>query len=180
MKWLRILRIIHRDLGFFVVGMTLVYSISGIILNHLDKNDPAFRTEEKVIQFPSNLTEAELSVFWNDAKNLPSLKRIFRVDDNNLRLFLNGGIGIYTISDGRLCYQTHQKRVFIYWINRLHYNKVEGWSPVADFFAGSLILLAISGLFMVQGKKGLAGSGKWYVIIGILIPILFGLLFIRY
>jgi len=180
MKWLHILRIIHRDLGFFVVGMTLIYAISGIILNHIDKNDPAFRMDEKIIQFPSNMTEAELTDVWNADHKLPALKRIFRIDDNRLRVFLEGGIGIYTISDGSLCYQTHQKRILIYWINRLHYNRVTGWSLMADLFAGSLIILAISGLFMSKGKKGLAGSGKWYVIIGILIPILFGLLFIRY
>jgi len=62
-------------------------------------------------------------------------------------------------------------------MNRLHYNRVKGWSPIADFFAGSLILLAITGLFIVKGKKGLAGSGKWYLLIGLLIPILYGIFF---
>jgi hypothetical protein len=101
------------------------------------------------------------------------------MDDSRTRLFLEGGIGIYDCTDGSLSYETHQKRVLVYWMNRLHYNKVKGWSPIADFYAGSLILLAITGLFIVKGKKGLAGSGKWYVLIGILIPILFGLFFMH-
>ncbi len=179
MNWRRILRIIHRDLGFFVVGITLVYSISGIILNHLGKSDPSFRIETKVLQFPANLSDTELTALWQADKKLPSLKRIFRIDDNSSRLFLDGGIGVYNSSNGSLSYETHQKRMLVYWMNRLHYNKVKGWSPVADFFAGSLILLAITGLFMVKGKKGLSGSGKWYLLIGILIPILYGLLFMR-
>ena len=175
MKLTRLLRIIHRDLGFFVVGITLIYGISGILLNHLGASDPAFRTEIKNIQFPANLTEIELSTVWNANKDLPPLKRIMRIDDDRLRLFLVGGMGVYQFSDGSLSYEKHTKRFLIYWMNRLHYNKVKGWSPVADFFAGSLILLAISGLLIVKGKRGLAGTGKWYLIAGILIPIVFGI-----
>ena len=179
MKIVRYLRVIHRDLGFFVVGITLVYGISGIILNHLSGKNPAFRTEAKTIQLPANLTDAELSDVWRADKNLPALKRIMPIDENQSRLFLDGGIGVYHSANGSLSYERHQKRVLVYWINRLHYNKVKGWSPVADFFAGSLILLAITGLLMVKGKRGIAGTGKWYLILGILIPILFGIFFLR-
>ena len=176
---MRLLRIIHRDLGFFVVGITLIYGISGILLNHLSTKDPAFRTESKTVQLPANLTEAELSDVWSKDKQLPALKRIFQVDDSQLRLFLEAGTGVYNSSDGSVSYETHKKRVLIFWINRLHYNKVKGWTPVADFYAGALILLAITGVFIVKGKKGIAGSGKWYLLAGILIPILFGVLFLR-
>jgi len=179
MKLTRFLRIIHRDVGYFVVGITLVYSISGIILNHLGTKDPAFRTEAKTIQLPVNLTEPELLALWRADKQLPPLKRIFPIDENQFRLFLEAGTGVYNSSNGSLYFERHEKRVLIYWMNALHYNKVKGWSPVADFYAGSLILLAITGLFIVKGKKGIAGSGKWYLIIGILIPVLFGLLFLR-
>ena len=179
MKITRLFRIIHRDLGFFVVGITLVYAISGILLNHLGKQDPAFRTETKTIQLPANLKDKELSEVWLADKQLPPLKRILRIDDGHLRLFLDGGIGVYNASDGSATYEKHTKRILIFWINRLHYNKVKHWSPVADFYAGALILLTITGLFMVKGKRGLAGSGKWYLLVGILIPILYGLLFIR-
>jgi hypothetical protein len=94
-------------------------------------------------------------------------------------LFLEAGTGVYNSSNGSLHYERHEKRVLIYWMNSLHYNKVKGWSPVADIFAGSLIVLAITGLFMVKGKRGITGSGKWYLLIGLLIPIIFGLFFMR-
>jgi len=175
----RSIRIIHRDLGFFVVGISLIYGISGILLNHLGGKDPAFRTETKIIQLPAHLTDAELSATWQADQELPTLKRIIRINEDYSRLFLEGGVGVYNVANGHLDYEVHKKRPLIYWINRLHYNKVKGWSPVADFFAGSVILLAITGLFMVKGKRGLAGTGKWYLIIGILIPVLFGLFFLR-
>lgn len=176
MKLSRILLVIHRDLGFFVVGITLVYAVSGILLNHLGGKDPAFRTVAKTVQLSPNLTEQTLSDIWVADKNLPQLKKILRMDDSHLRLFIEGGLGVYNVSKGSASYEKHEKRMLVYWINRLHYNKVKGWSPVADFYAGSLILLALTGLFIIKGKKGLAGSGKWYLLIGILIPILYGLL----
>lgn len=175
----RSLRIIHRDLGFFVVGITLVYGISGILLNHLGEKDPAFHIEVKTIQLPANLTEIELTAALRADKKLPPVKKILQINESQSRLFFDGGIGIYNSSTGNLEYEKYEKRVLIYWINRLHYNKVKGWSPVADFYAGSLILLAITGLFIVKGKRGLAGSGKWYLLIGILIPVLFGIIFLR-
>jgi len=47
---------------------------------------------------------------------------------------------------------------------------------MADLFAIGLIFFAISGLFMVRGKRGIAGRGKWFLIIGLLIPIAYILL----
>jgi hypothetical protein len=42
---------------------------------------------------------------------------------------------------------------------------------MGDFFAVSLVFFAVSGLFMVKGKNGLAGRGKWLLLAGILIPL---------
>jgi hypothetical protein len=177
MKITRWLRVIHRDLGFLVVGLTLVYGISGILLNHLKEHDPAFRTEEHSIQLSPLLTQKELTTAWNNDSALPQLKKILPIDENHSRLMLEGGIGVYNSANGQVDYETHTKRAFIYWINRLHYSKVKGWSPVADIFAGSLLFLALSGLFIVKGKRGLAGTGKWYLLAGILIPILYVLIY---
>ena len=47
---------------------------------------------------------------------------------------------------------------------------------MGDFFAFSLVFFAISGLFMIKGKNGIAGRGKWYLLIGILIPIIYMIL----
>lgn len=172
-KWARI---IHRDLGFLMVGVCLVYAISGILLNHMDGKDPAFKTEEATIELASDLNREELAIAWNDRQNLPSLRKILSIDEDHLRLMLDGGVGVYNIKQGTVDYERHTKREFVYWINKLHYNKVKGWSIMGDFFAGSLIFFAISGLVMVRGKKGIAGRGKWYLIIGLLVPVIYVIL----
>lgn len=153
-----------------MVGVCLIYAISGFLLNHMGGKDPAFKTKEETLQIGSSLTNEELHLLWED-KKLPELKKILSIDQDHSRLMLEGGIGVYNSTTGIVDYELHQKREFIYWINKLHYNKVKGWSVMADLFAFSLIFFAISGLVMVKGKKGIAGTGKWYLILGILIPI---------
>jgi hypothetical protein len=156
-----------------MVGISLVYGISGIYLNHIHGDDPAFYTEKGTLQLSSALTVGELTDKWNERKDLPGLKKIMPVDDTHYRLMLESGIGVYNLTDGRLDYEKYRKRFFVYWINRLHYNKVKGWKPMADIFASSLIFLAVSGIFMVKGKRGISGSGKWWLIAGLLVPIIY-------
>ncbi|MCD8101216.1 MAG: PepSY-associated TM helix domain-containing protein [Alistipes sp.] len=176
-KATRWLRVIHRDLGYVVVGLCLVYGISGILLNHMGESDPAYRSANHTVQLPSGLNGDGLAAAWNGAgSDLPALRRIMPIDDRHSRLMLDGGVGVYDSADGRLDYEVHRKRPFVYWINKLHYSKVRGWSVMADLFAVSLLFLAVSGLFMVRGKKGLAGRGKWYLIAGLLIPVVYILL----
>ncbi len=169
-KWLRI---IHRDLGYLMVGVSLIYAISGIILNHMKGKDPAFRTEEKTIQLEPQLDPEELAVRWKDQGNLPHVKKILSIDEDHARLMLEGGVGVYNSKTGLADYEKHTQRKFVYWINRLHYNKIGGWSYMADFFAASLIFFAVSGLFLVRGKNGIAGRGKWFLLAGLAIPVVY-------
>lgn len=171
-KIFRWLRIIHRDLGFLMVGVCIIYGISGFLLNHMNGKDPAFTTTEATLQLEKNLTNEELTILWAD-KKLPDLKKIMSIDETHYRLMLNGGIGVYNAATGIVDYEIHSKNEFIYWINKLHYNKVKGWSVMADIFAFSLIFFAISGIFIVKGKNSIAGRGKWYLIAGLIIPIVY-------
>lgn len=174
-KIIRWLRLIHRDLGFMMVGVCLIYGISGFLLNHMNGKDPAFKTKDESLQIDKNLTHDELSVLWKD-KGLPELKKIMTIDDVHSRLMLNGGIGVYNSATGMVDYETHSKNEFVYWINKFHYNKIKGWSVMADLFAFALIFFAVSGMFIVRGKSGLTGSGKWYFLAGIIIPVLYVIL----
>ncbi len=168
-KWLRI---IHRDLGFLMVGICLVYGLSGIILNHMNDGDPAYKTVEETLSFEKNLSTDALTEAWNTKEDLPTLKLV-REGNMSHQVLLDGGVGIYHIETGELSYEHHTKRPFVFWINKLHYNKIGGWTIMADIFAISLLFFAISGLFIVSKKQGIMGRGKWLLIAGILIPILF-------
>ena len=166
----RWLRIIHRDLGYLMVGICLVYAISGILLTHMNGKDPAYRSSSYTLTFPVGLDQKQLAALWQEDTSRPALRNIRPVDTDHSRLVLQGGIGVYNAADGTLDYEMHRKRELVYWINKLHYNRVEGWSFMADLFAVSLIFFAVSGLFMVPGRKGFLGRGKWFLLVGLLVP----------
>ena len=66
-----------------------------------------------------------------------------------------------------------KRRPVFYESNYLHYNPNRIWTWFSDAFAAALILFAITSLFMVKGKKGIKGRGGIYTALGIIIPILF-------
>lgn len=169
-KWLRIL---HRDLGYLMVGITLIYGISGYLLNHMDGEDPAFRTQSGQIQLDKYLSDKQLSEQWNTLTDVPALNRTLHNGDDHIKLMLRGGIGIYDTHSGQIEYSIHEKKPFVYFINKLHYNKTKYWTIIADIYAFTLIFFALSGLFMLKGKNGLAGRGKWFVATGIIVPLLY-------
>lgn len=170
------LRVVHRDLGFLMVGLCLVYGVSGFLMNHMNGKDPAFKTTEANVPLDQGMNQKELAAVWKAKPELPILKKTFRVDDEHVRLMLEGGVGVYSVKTGVVAYEIHEKRPVIYWFNRLHYNRVGGWSFMGDLFAVSLLFFAISGIFMMKGKNGLAGRGKWYLLVGLLIPFIYVLL----
>ncbi len=168
-KWLRV---IHRDLGFLMVGITLIYGISGFLLNHMGEHDPAYKTEEGTLTLPLELSLTGM-IEECEAVGLPVVKNIGRIDDTHFQVYMEGGIGVYNSATGIMDYETHKKRHLVYWINKLHYSRVSGWNVMADIFAFSLVFFALSGLFMVRGRRGLLGSGKWYLLLGVAIPVLY-------
>ncbi|MCC8154197.1 MAG: peptidase [Tannerellaceae bacterium] len=118
------LRVLHRDIGYFVTGICLIYALSGILLNHMKEKDPAYRTEEQSLQLEKQLSQAELTVYWQSQSNLPVIKKVMTLDENHSRLLLEGGVGVYNHATGWIDYEVYKKRPFIWWINRFHYNKV--------------------------------------------------------
>ena len=53
-RWRGWLRAIHRDLGYLAVGLTVIYALSGLAINHIgtDGWDPNFHSYERERQIP--------------------------------------------------------------------------------------------------------------------------------
>jgi hypothetical protein len=169
-KWLRLT---HRYLGYFFVGITFIYAISGIILNHKKKGeDPAYKTEYVNYQLASSLSPDQLTAYWKETISDYPLNRIIPGGDK-YNVYLKGGLGTYDPISGELSFEVYEKKLWVYFMNKLHYNSKTGWILMADIFAIALLLFALSGMFMVPGKKGIMGIGKWLIAIGIILPFLF-------
>ncbi len=177
-KWSRIL---HRDIGFFFVGASIIFGISGIALNHLKDWNPNY-----IVKVERTKTDIDLAKSTINKQNVLSLLSQLNIDKDEyksynfvekatiLRIYLNGRSSVTVKpSTGEVMTEIVKKRPLFYQVNFLHYNPNVWWMWFSDIFAGSLIFLAISSIFIVRGKKGAWGRGGIYIVLGIIIPILF-------
>lgn len=175
-KWSRIL---HRDIGFFFIGTTLIYAISGIALNHMSDWNPNYSVENKSFSTSINLEKTaslknNILELLDEIDHRDNYKKHYFPSKNNLKIFLKGGSSIIVnIKSGNGNAEFLKRRPLFYEVNYLHYNPNKFWTWFSDIFAGALILFAITSLFMNKGKNGLNGWGGIYTILGFLIPILF-------
>lgn len=181
-NWRKWNRAIHRDLGYLFFAMTVIYGLSGIAVNHISDWNPNYViTQQKVeINFPDKIENAEKEVIKGLLKPLNEdghYKKHYFPDDSTIKIFVDGGNIVADLKSGIGWMETLRRRPLFNMVNFLHYNPGKWWTWVADIFAMSLIVLAISGLFLIKGKNGITGRGAILTIIGISVPLLFILLF---
>jgi hypothetical protein len=175
---------IHRDLGYFFFGLTIIYSISGIVLNHFKSGDfehPDYGRsfEQFTTTLPANGTADQAWVYR-------VLDQVHERDNYKSYISGNGYVNIYLkhgsvyvdLKTGECELQKKTTRYVIKEFNLLHYNNIKKfYTWYSDFYAAGLILLAITGLFVLRGKNGLIGRGAWITMLGIVIPIIIILLY---
>ena len=175
-KWSRIL---HRDFGYFFIGTTLIYALSGIALNHINDWNPNYSVERKEFATQISLIkDAQLKqrveALVKEVTPREELKKYYFPKDHYIKVFLGGGSSIVVNTNtGEGEVELLKKRAIFYHANFLHYNPSRWWMWFSDIFAGALILLSVTSFFMVKGKNGITGRGGIYTALGFLIPILF-------
>ena len=171
-------RIIHRDLGYLAVGLTLIYAISGFVVNHVQDWNPNYEISHVKANIGPIDLDNELDETVKDILNKLSLplnyKTTFRPEPEILRIFLKDNTIDVNIKTGETVQEIVKTRPLIYEMNFLHLNHPKKvWTYVADLYAIALAVMAITGLFILKGKKGITGRGAWLTTVGFLIPIIF-------
>jgi hypothetical protein len=183
MKWRKLNNLLHRDIGYFFVGMTLIYAISGIAINHRSDWNPSFnlRIENTQVNIPSH----HVDIFKEDILKILSkygqerhYKSFFFEDTTKVLVFFGFHNMEIDITTGNARIEWLTKKPILWEMNFLHYNPGIVWTIFSDIYCVGLIILAITGLFILQGKKGITGRGKWFVSIGIIIPFILLLLYL--
>ena len=175
-KWSRIL---HRDIGYFFIGTTIIYALSGIALNHMNDWNPNYSVE--IAEFQSDLNfeksaqiRTSIDALLDQIDHKENYKQHYYPDAGTLKIFLRGGSSVLIdVASGLGRAEFLKRRVVFYESNYLHYNPNRIWTWFSDVFAGALLLFAITSFFMVKGKKGIIGRGGIYTALGILLPLLF-------
>jgi hypothetical protein len=174
-KWNRIL---HRDLAYFFFGLTIIYCVSGIALNHKRDWNPNYNITYKEITITDNIDKSTVTLDWvmtllKKYNEEDHYKKYFFSDDKTLKIFIdNGSVSINTESKkGYL--EKITKRPFFFEVNFLHYNPGKWWMWFSDIFCVGLIIVAITGLFIIaKSKNSVSKRGIWFIIAGLLVPVL--------
>jgi len=178
--WRPLLRSLHRDAGYLAVGMTLVYAVSGIAVNHIPAWDPSFASYRSTHQLTGALpaeTPAAASAVLRELGIHEAPREVYRAAPDQLDILLKDRTLHVNPSTGRVLDEGHQPRFFLRAANWLHLNRGKrAWTIAADVYAGGLLFLACSGLFMIPGRKGLIGRGGILAMIGAAVPMLYVLL----
>ena len=178
-KWSRI---IHRDVSYLFAGMILIYAFSGILMNHRGDLNPHYTVTREECQIAKGLDfsdkakvdKAMVLKMLEPMGEAGNYTKHYFPKNGEMKVFLKGGSSVVVNTQtGEAVYESLQKRWLLSDMVKLHYNPGRWWTTFSDIFAVCLILITLTGLVMVKGKKGFVGRGGILFIIGIAIPILF-------
>jgi hypothetical protein len=174
------LRALHRDIGYFAVGLTIVYATSGLAVNHLKDWDPNFkqvnRTHQLSLPLPTDDDAAAKSALRALAVH-EEPREVYRASDTQLDLVFDKRTFHVDTQSGVVHEEGQAARPLLRIANWLHLNRgKKAWTYVADSYAVFLLFLARSGLLMIPGRKGLFGRGAIVVLLGAAVPIAYVLL----
>ncbi|HVY27298.1 MAG TPA: PepSY-associated TM helix domain-containing protein [Polyangiaceae bacterium] len=168
-------RAIHRDAGYFGVGLTLVYALSGLAVNHIADWDPSFRQIAATHQLQGPLpadAEATGKRVLSALAISEQPSEVYAAGEDAIDVVLSHRTLHVTPSTGKVIEEGQSPRWFLRAANWLHLNRgKKAWTYVADTYAVILLYLAISGLFMIPGRKGLLGRGALLAALGAAVPI---------
>jgi hypothetical protein len=174
--WRPLLRALHRDAGYLAVGLTCVYALSGLAVNHVKDWDPSFDNYERVHKLaPLHGSDAAIAQSVLSQLAIHETPRdVYREADDALSITFDKRSLHVTLSSGEVLEQGQEPRFFLRAANYLHLNRGKrAWTFVADSYAVVLLGLALSGMFMLPGRKGLFGRGLIFLLLGAAVPILY-------
>lgn len=178
LRWRPWLRALHRDFGYLAVGLTFIYALSGLAVNHIADWDPNFENYERELvvatPLPLDDDEAAARIVQEHAGITGEPVDVYRVTDDLLEVTYDDRTLHVTLGEGRVFEEGQEPRLFLRAANWLHLNRgKKAWTWFADGYAVVLVLLATSGMFMLPGRKGLLGRGAVLVGLGVAIPLVY-------
>ena len=179
-KWRKWNRAVHRDFGYLFLGMTIIYAVSGIAINHLDDWNPNYRIVREDIRVKPMRTQPDkkqviaLLEKYGEADNF---KNYYFPQADMIKIFIEDGSVIINLKTGQGLLEKTERRPILREFNYLHYNPIKYWTWYSDIYAGALIVLGITGILIPRGSRGILKRGAWLTLLGILIPVIYLLIY---
>lgn len=181
------IRSLHRDLGYFVIGLTLIYAITGIILSGrglgwLEKefNESSYTKKNiEVENFNEEFINLVISAHFdeifpkNSYKDVKKHLKLKMYKQTNEFLFFQAWRSLdvkYEIKTGliELKYVGYPMAVKLF-VHAHKENHESAWFYLAILYSLILSFLAISSFWMVKGKNGFAKRGVYFMLAGFVV-----------
>jgi len=183
-RWRKWNNILHRDIGYLVVALTVAYCISGIAVNHINDWNPNYRITKEFISIPPIHAESRDEIVAQARASLRLEKEprnAFRPDPSTLQLFFEDKTVSIDLPTGNVLIERATPRRVLFEMNQLHLNRPKKlWTYIADLYALALLVVSVTGLFVLKGKNGITGRGAWLTAIGFVIPIVYWIYYISF
>lgn len=170
-------RAIHRDLGYFYVGLIISFAVSGIMMNHRNQWHPEKYVIEKSYFNVPPLDESKI----NDstvqelvkANGITDKFRRQSVKRGELRISLEKTDIDIDIKTGKAEVTSFINTPVISQIMKLHKNTSDWWIYYGDIFGLSLITIAITGtMLLAKSKYSFKRRGWKLALAGVVFPLL--------
>ena len=184
MKWRKWNNIIHRDLGYLCFGLTIIYAISGIAVNHIADWNPNYKIEQihsavNPIDLNKLSGDAQVVYILEQIQETRKIKNTFYPAPGMMKIFVEGNAVTVDLASGTISQERAVTRPILHEMNFLHLNHPKKlWTWFADLYALALTILAVTGLFVLRGKTGITGRGAWLSGAGLAIPAVFLVLYL--
>ena len=170
-------RNLHRDLGYFYIGLIISFATSGIMMNHRDSwHAEKYTVETKKIDVKIPV-DADITEEYADslAKQLGIDDKIRRhkVDEGKLIISFEKNDVEIDLKTGKGEIVSFIKTPIISSMMKLHKNTSNWWIYYSDIFGISLITIAITGAIMIPvGKFTFKRRGWKLALAGLIVPLL--------
>lgn len=176
MKLRPLLVALHRDFGYVLAGLTVIYAVSGVAVNHVADWNPSYdirHSRTPLGELPEG-DEAAAAAVLGRLGVTEKPRAVARVAPHLVKVFLEDRTLTLDFEKREVEDETVTKRPGLFQANFLHLNHGKGfWTLLADLYALGLLLLVGTGLLMRRGPLGLAGRGKWLVGAGLAVPLMY-------
>ena len=161
------IRNLHRDLGYFYIGLIISFAFSGILMNHRESWHPEkykVETKEISIDIPKDIEITE--------KYAEEIGKKLGIDDKLKISFERNDVEI-DLKSGKGEIVTFSKTPIISQTMKLHKTTSNWWIYYSDIFGISLITIAITGAIMIKVGKNTFGKRGWKLALaGLIVPLL--------
>lgn len=176
-NWRWWFRVLHRDVGYLCVGLTLIYALSGLAVNHVADWNPSYsiqkvRSSIAPVAATRTVDDALAKELLASLELTPEYESLFAPGRGQVRILRENHTIDIDLASGTVLHEFVTPRFLLKQANAMHLNHMKrAWTWFADLFAVALIGLAITGMFLIKGKKGITGRGAWLTALGFVLPL---------